>query len=112
MGRTCDYPGCSNKDVPGSCHGFHRFPVTDVALRELWLVALGFKLDTKLAKMKKLRVCSAHFSEEDYVSCPGHRKKRDLKRSAVPAPQVNTIQLYQRCSIPFLQAYCLKWQKT
>uniref|UniRef100_A0A3P8RX88 THAP domain-containing protein 1 n=1 Tax=Amphiprion percula TaxID=161767 RepID=A0A3P8RX88_AMPPE len=87
MGRTCDYPGCSNKDVPGSCHGFHRFPVTDVALRELWLVALGFKLDTKLAKMKKLRVCSAHFSEEDYVSCPGHRKKRDLKRSAVPAPQ-------------------------
>ncbi|KAG8007328.1 hypothetical protein GBF38_012809, partial [Nibea albiflora] len=98
MGRTCDYPGCSNKDLPESPHGFHRFPVTDVALRELWLVALGFKLDTKLAKMKKLRVCSAHFSEDDYVSCPGQRKKRDLKRSAVPAPQVNTIQLYQRVS--------------
>ena len=53
------------------------------------------------SKMKKLRVCSAHFSDDDYVSCPGKKEKQDLKRSAVPAPQVNAKRLYQRvCSLP------------
>ncbi|XP_060770646.1 zinc finger protein ZFP2-like isoform X1 [Neoarius graeffei] len=90
MVRTCDYPGCSNKDVAESPHTFHRFPVTDVSLRKLWLVALGFHVDSKQAKVKKLRVCSAHFSDDDYVSsCPGLRKRRVLKKAAVPAPQVS-----------------------
>uniref|UniRef100_A0A8B9JWR5 THAP-type domain-containing protein n=1 Tax=Astyanax mexicanus TaxID=7994 RepID=A0A8B9JWR5_ASTMX len=71
MVRTCDYPGCSNKDVADSPHSFHRIPVTDIALRQLWILAMGFHVDTKVVKMKKLRVCGAHFSEDDYVSpCP------------------------------------------
>ncbi|XP_073718200.1 uncharacterized protein [Misgurnus anguillicaudatus] len=87
MVRTCDYPNCTNKDVALSPHTFQRFPVADVALRRLWLIALGFNVNTKLAKIKKLRVCSAHFSDDDYVSpCPGQRKKRVLKSTAVPAP--------------------------
>uniref|UniRef100_A0A3B1JYG6 THAP domain-containing protein 1 n=1 Tax=Astyanax mexicanus TaxID=7994 RepID=A0A3B1JYG6_ASTMX len=95
MVRTCDYPGCSNKDVADSPHSFHRIPVTDIALRQLWILAMGFHVDTKVVKMKKLRVCGAHFSEDDYVSpCPGNRKKRILKKSAVPAPQVNKT-IYQ-----------------
>ncbi|KAG9264775.1 zinc finger protein 184-like isoform X2 [Astyanax mexicanus] len=92
MVRTCDYPGCSNKDVADSPQSFHRFPVTDVALRKLWVLALGIHVDTKVEKIKKLRVCSAHFSDDDFLStCPGQRqmKKRILKKSAVPAPQVN-----------------------
>nr|XP_055059833.1 uncharacterized protein LOC129443386 [Misgurnus anguillicaudatus] len=87
MVRTCDYPDCTNKDVALSPHTFQRFPVADVALRRLWLIALGFNVNTKLAKIKKLRVCSAHFSDDDYVSsCPGQRKQRALKSTAVPAP--------------------------
>ncbi|XP_073713994.1 uncharacterized protein [Misgurnus anguillicaudatus] len=87
MVRTCDYPDCTNKDVALSPHTFQRFPVADVALRRLWLIALGFNVNTKLAKIKKLRVCSAHFSDDDYVSpCPGQKKKRVLKSTAVPAP--------------------------
>ncbi|XP_049322803.1 zinc finger and SCAN domain-containing protein 21 isoform X2 [Astyanax mexicanus] len=91
MVRTCDYPGCSNKDVADSPQSFHRFPVTDVALRKLWVLALGIHVDTKVEKIKKLRVCSAHFSDDDFLStCPGQRqmKKRILKKSAVPAPQI------------------------
>lgn len=56
MVRTCDYPGCNNKNLAESPHTFHRFPVTDIALRQLWLLAMGFKVETKLAKMKKLCV--------------------------------------------------------
>uniref|UniRef100_A0A3B1JV32 THAP domain-containing protein 1 n=1 Tax=Astyanax mexicanus TaxID=7994 RepID=A0A3B1JV32_ASTMX len=91
MVRTCDYPGCSNKDVADSPQSFHRFPVTDVALRKLWVLALGIHLC----------VCSAHFSDDDFLStCPGQRqmKKRILKKSAVPAPQVNKTVAYQ-CSL-------------
>ncbi|KAK0132295.1 C-terminal-binding protein 1 [Merluccius polli] len=88
MVRTCDFPGCNNKDLAESLHTFHRLPVTDIALRQLWLLAIGLNVETKLAKIKKLCVCSAHFCEDDYVpSCPGQRKKRVLKSAAVPAPQ-------------------------
>uniref|UniRef100_A0A3Q2D417 THAP domain-containing protein 1 n=1 Tax=Cyprinodon variegatus TaxID=28743 RepID=A0A3Q2D417_CYPVA len=86
MVKACDYPGCANKDDGKSTLSFHRFPLTDVAVRQLWLLAVGFHVDTRLAKIKKLRVCSAHFSEDDYASsCPRHTKKRILKSSAVPA---------------------------
>uniref|UniRef100_A0A8B9JTW8 THAP domain-containing protein 1 n=1 Tax=Astyanax mexicanus TaxID=7994 RepID=A0A8B9JTW8_ASTMX len=101
MVRTCDYTGCSNKDVADSPQSFHRFPVTDVALRKLWVLALGIHVHTKVEKIKKLRVCSAHFSDDDFLStCPGQRqmKKRILKKSAVPAPQVNKTVAYQ-CSL-------------
>ncbi|XP_038134321.1 uncharacterized protein LOC119778938 [Cyprinodon tularosa] len=85
MVKACDYPGCANK-IDGKSLSFHRFPLTDVAVRKLWLLALGFHVDTRLEKIKKLRVCSAHFSEDDFVSsCPRDTKKRILKSSAVPA---------------------------
>lgn len=88
MVKACNYPGCGNKDDGESTLSFHRFPVTDVALRQLWLLSLGYHVDTRMAKIKKLRICSAHFSDDDYVpSCPG-QKKRMLKRSAVPAPVI------------------------
>lgn len=91
MVRTCDFPGCNNKDVPQSLHTFHRFPTSDIAVRQLWLLAIGRSVETKLTTVKKLRVCGAHFSEEDYVaSQPGRTKKRVLKRAAVPVPQVRT----------------------
>lgn len=90
MVRTCDYPGCNNKNLAESPHTFHRFPVTDIALRQLWLLAMGFKVETKSF------VCSAHFSDDDYVpSCPGQRKKHVLKSAAVPAPQVRTSGVYK-----------------
>lgn len=84
MVRTCDYPGCNNKDLAESPHTFHRFPVADIALRQLWLVAIGLHVETKVARIKQLRVCSAHFSEDDYVDiCPGKRKKGVLKSAGL-----------------------------
>ncbi|XP_041799270.1 uncharacterized protein LOC121610987 [Chelmon rostratus] len=87
MVRTCAYPGCTNKDESGSPQTFHRFPSTNVALRRLWLLSLGLNVElTQLPKMRKLRVCSDHFSEDDYLP-EGQTKKRILKSTAVPAPQ-------------------------
>ncbi|XP_054649835.1 uncharacterized protein zgc:113149 isoform X3 [Dunckerocampus dactyliophorus] len=89
MVRTCNYPGCNNKNE--SPYAFHRFPVTDIAIRQLWLLAIGYSTRTKVARMKELRVCNAHFSEDDYVpKDPGKRKKRILKSSAVPTPQASS----------------------
>lgn len=66
-------------------------PLTDLALRKLWLLSLGLNVEsTRLPKMRKLRVCSVHFSEDDYLPA-GQRMRRVLKSSAVPAPQVNKI---------------------
>ena len=48
MVQTCDYPDCTNKDVALSPHTFQRFPVADVALRRLWLIALGFNVNTNV----------------------------------------------------------------
>ncbi|XP_041794621.1 THAP domain-containing protein 1-like [Chelmon rostratus] len=87
MVRTCAYPGCTNKDESGSPQTFHRFPLTNVALRRLWLLSLGLNVElTQLPKMRKLRVCSDHFSEDDYLP-EGQTKRRILKSTAVPAPQ-------------------------
>ncbi|XP_041793358.1 THAP domain-containing protein 1-like [Chelmon rostratus] len=90
MVRTCAYPGCTNKDESGSPQTFHRFPLANVALRRLWLLSLGLNVEhTQLPKMRKLRVCSDHFSEDDYLP-EGQTKKRILKSTAVPAPQDST----------------------
>ena len=93
MVRTCDYPGCNNKNDSDSPYIFHRFPVTDIAIRQLWLLAIGFNVETKVARIKQLRVCSAHFSKDDYVlTRPAQRKKHVLKSAAVPATQVRTTK--------------------
>ncbi|XP_058604584.1 uncharacterized protein LOC131522822 isoform X2 [Onychostoma macrolepis] len=88
MVRTCKFPGCDHKNVPGSPFRFHRFPVSDIATRQLWLVAIGYSAGAKISRIKDFRVCSAHFSEDDYIpNQGGKRKKMILKSFAVPVPR-------------------------
>lgn len=92
MVRTCKFPGCDHKNVPGSPFRFHRFPVSDIAMRQLWLVAIGYSAGAKISRIKDFRVCSAHFSEDDYIpNQGGKRKKQILKSFAVPVPRVSSI---------------------
>ncbi|RXN04313.1 THAP domain-containing 4-like isoform X2 [Labeo rohita] len=56
-------------------------------MRQLWLVAIGYSAGAKISSIKDFRVCSAHFSEDDYIPNQGGKsKKRILKSSAVPVP--------------------------
>ncbi|RXN29938.1 THAP domain-containing 4-like isoform X3 [Labeo rohita] len=58
-----------------------------MAMRQLWLVAIGYSAGAKISSIKDFRVCSAHFSEADYIPNQGGKsKKRILKSSAVPVP--------------------------
>jgi len=80
MVRTCKFPGCDHKDVPGSKFRFHRFPVSNITMRQLWLVAIGcHSAGAKISRIKDFRVC-AHFSEDDYIPNQGGKgkKKKDL----------------------------------
>ncbi|RXN29051.1 integral membrane 2B-like isoform X1 [Labeo rohita] len=58
-----------------------------MAMRQLWLVAIGYSAGAKISSINDFRVCSAHFSEEDYIPNQGGKSKKwILKSSAVPVP--------------------------
>ncbi|XP_068582703.1 THAP domain-containing protein 1-like isoform X3 [Cebidichthys violaceus] len=93
MVRPCVFPGCSNKEVSWSPYRFHRVPLHDIGLKKQWLVTLNIDSDTPLAKLRQLRVCSDHFSEEDYLRPrPNKLDRHLLKRTAVPNHQACTSQ--------------------
>ncbi|RXN07450.1 immunoglobulin zeta heavy [Labeo rohita] len=70
-----------------------------MAMRQLWLVAIGYSAGAKISSIKDFRVCSAHFSEDDYIPNQGGKsKKRILKSSAVPVPwTVSAAILLENC---------------
>uniref|UniRef100_A0A8C6U2Q0 THAP domain-containing protein 1 n=1 Tax=Neogobius melanostomus TaxID=47308 RepID=A0A8C6U2Q0_9GOBI len=85
MPFICIVPGCDNKQKVYSVVMFHRFP-THPKRRKKWFDAL--KMDpTNLEGLKNWRVCSEHFTEEDYTSS-GLR----LKNSATPTILRSRIQ--------------------
>ena len=74
--RTCDYNGCGNKNIAGS--HFHRFPVTDVTMRQL-------RRDT--GKGEATTHLSSSLQRQWLATHPG----RVLKNTAVPKPAVREI---------------------
>ncbi|CAM4311705.1 unnamed protein product [Leuciscus chuanchicus] len=46
------------------------------AMRQLWLVAIGYSAGAKISRIKDFRVCSAHFSEDDYIPNQGGKRKK------------------------------------
>ncbi|XP_017277896.1 zinc finger protein 239-like [Kryptolebias marmoratus] len=88
---TCAFPGCSNKTKSCSPFKFHRIPSKDVDLRKLWLAALKRDVNTPPAALRRIRVCSAHFADEDYIEPAASEKgQRFLKERAVPSSQACT----------------------
>ncbi|XP_053537820.1 cytolytic toxin-beta-like [Ictalurus punctatus] len=90
MPWRCSVPGCGKRNqekVKGVV--IHRFPEKDLELCSKWLAAIdrdGTKTERKYAS---LRVCSQHFSPDDYqrdlkaelLGCP---PKKVLKKTAIP----------------------------
>ncbi|XP_038136104.1 THAP domain-containing protein 1 B-like isoform X1 [Cyprinodon tularosa] len=83
MVRVCSYPGCFNqmKRKCGITHSvtFHKLPLRDPERLKLWLIAL--RKDLRTANVDSLRVCSEHFSADDFRTCKGRAL---LKSTAVP----------------------------
>lgn len=95
---TCAFPGCSNKAKSLSPFKFHRIPSKDVDLQKLWLTAMKRDVNTPPAALRRLRVCSAHFTDEDYTEVSANEKgQRFLKESAVPSIQVSLLTLLTTC---------------
>lgn len=90
MVLTCAYPGCRNlfKSVrlrASTQTGkltFHRFPTYEPDRLHLWLLALQMDVTTPMRLLKVWRVCSEHFSPDDFKTISGNQVL--LKSSAVP----------------------------
>ncbi|XP_043993625.1 zinc finger MYM-type protein 4 isoform X1 [Gambusia affinis] len=85
---SCVFPGCANRANSWSPYRFHRIPLADLHLRTLWLSVLGMDVNTPPAALKHLRVCSAHFTDDDYIGKRENNKGQlHLKDHAVPSAQ-------------------------
>lgn len=92
MVLNCAYPGClnlfkkerlrSNSSSHGGKLTFHRFPTLEPGRLLLWRAALGMDPDTPMRSLRVWRICSEHFSPEDFRAVNGNKVL--LKASAVP----------------------------
>ena len=88
----CCVPACTNRR--NKCPGlsFHAFPKDD-QLRRRWIAAIKRDKGRFFAIGSDTRVCSAHFTAEDYLAQCGPevlsegqgRRRPCLKRNAVPS---------------------------
>ncbi|KAM9857287.1 uncharacterized protein ACBR49_000930 [Aulostomus maculatus] len=80
MPRVCAYPRCFNQQKTNSKLVFHRLPLKNPQLLQLWLTAMNLQATKNLWS---LRVCSQHFTDSDY-SAGRHLSRKLLKCTAVP----------------------------
>ncbi|XP_065114776.1 uncharacterized protein [Paramisgurnus dabryanus] len=96
MGVYCIVKSCNNKQGrPGNTMMFHRIPTKNVDLMNQWLLALDIDLNTPVATIKGHRVCSEHFTEDDYflkMQFATRTMKHVLKDTAIPSLIVQTGQ--------------------
>lgn len=85
MVRVCIFPKCSNKMTSWTKHSFHRLPLGNTELLKLWLIVLQMdpNTDTEELKLAGHRVCSAHFSPEDFIIPKGVKEGRLQKRQHI-----------------------------
>jgi hypothetical protein len=77
---TCRVKGCSRRSSGGGGTKFHSFPTKHPHLCALWNNAC-WRASEGVASWKNFRVCSSHFSADDFEDVNGKSK---LKQSAVP----------------------------
>ncbi|XP_030281752.1 uncharacterized protein LOC115586664 isoform X2 [Sparus aurata] len=106
MVRVCSFPGCFNREKRVRCRvrsssqdvglpvTFHRLPLHDPERLWLWLIALRLDLNPFLKSLRAVRVCSEHFSPEDYRP-KMHGRKTELlllKPTAVPTASLQQAE--------------------
>ncbi|XP_069820570.1 uncharacterized protein [Dendropsophus ebraccatus] len=81
MPMTCVAYGCNNHFVKGCGKQFFRFPMKDPDRLSKWVIAIRRKNWKPSASS---RICSDHFTEDDYMLRPGAMVPR-LRLDAVPS---------------------------
>ncbi|XP_073403200.1 uncharacterized protein [Dendrobates tinctorius] len=81
MPMTCAAYGCKNHYVKGCGKQFFRFPMKDPCRLAKWVLAIRRKHWNPCASS---RICSDHFTENDYMIRPGAKVPR-LRLDAVPS---------------------------
>ncbi|KAG7330588.1 hypothetical protein KOW79_006810 [Hemibagrus wyckioides] len=91
MSWRCSVRGCGKRNQ-AKANGvvIHRFPEKDLELCSKWLSAIGRDENKSEKKYASLRVCSQHFTPDDYerdlkaelLGCP---PKKILKKTAIPS---------------------------
>ncbi|KAJ7991461.1 hypothetical protein DPEC_G00284100 [Dallia pectoralis] len=77
MVLICSYPRCVNRRKrrklrmlsrthPGVV-SFHQFPIYEPSVLKLWLIALRLDINTPINVLKLRRVCSEHFSPDNFL---------------------------------------------
>ncbi|XP_073677020.1 THAP domain-containing protein 1-like [Garra rufa] len=99
MVRMCAFPGCFNRQKavrlrprplsPEERLTFHRFPLNDPERLKLWLLAVQRDACSPVQSLEVLRLCSQHFSKDDFKSDEGNAR-RYLKSTAVPVLVLKT----------------------
>uniref|UniRef100_A0A673H3R2 THAP-type domain-containing protein n=1 Tax=Sinocyclocheilus rhinocerous TaxID=307959 RepID=A0A673H3R2_9TELE len=96
MVLKCACPGCPNREKPAKVRKsalptptddrltFHTFPVNDPKRLRRWLLAVQRDVDFPLRYVSQMRLCSEHFSPDDFKTGPG-KIRRLLKSTAVPS---------------------------
>ena len=89
MGVRCIVKSCDNKQGrQGNAMMFHRILTKNADLMNLWLLALALDPNTPVDIIKYHRVCSEHFTEDDYferMEFATRTMKRVLKDTAIPS---------------------------
>jgi len=115
MVLICAYPGCLSRRkrkqlrmlarTHSGVVSFHKFPISNPSLLKLWLIALRLDINTPINLLKLKRVCSDHFSPDDFTNQGEDRIV--LTSSAVPMLSHSTEVCEQRlCMCPF---YLKSW---
>uniref|UniRef100_A0A673MLX5 THAP-type domain-containing protein n=1 Tax=Sinocyclocheilus rhinocerous TaxID=307959 RepID=A0A673MLX5_9TELE len=108
MVRMCAFPGCFNRQKavrlrprplsPEERLTFHRFPLNDPQRLRLWLLAVHRDTSLPVQSLEVLRLCSQHFSRDDFRSDKGN-VRRYLKSTAVPVWFLKTEKVSKDCSL-------------
>ncbi|KAK7157628.1 hypothetical protein R3I93_008961 [Phoxinus phoxinus] len=92
MVRVCAFPGCFNQEkslrlrqwasMQEESLTFHTLPLNDEKRLNRWLLALRRDSGSPIQAVRGLRVCSEHFSPDDFSVAKGNTRR--LKSTAVP----------------------------
>ena len=96
MGRKCVVNACSNRLKKHAPFMFHRFPARPGQVL-LWLTALNTDPNTPIEVIKRMSICSEHFTRDDYCERMQHSSQNGritkitrlfLRDTAVPSVDI------------------------
>ncbi|XP_072753985.1 uncharacterized protein [Anoplolepis gracilipes] len=86
MPGTCCVKNCKSVWTKNSNINFYRFPSQDETILKYWIAATG---RNNWSPYTSARICSLHFTEDDYYKNKENPKRRRLKPKIIPTQYVH-----------------------